>query len=139
MTKDIATSKPLKVLLLLHGLVTLAAGLVLIFLPPAIPRMVNIAISHNEYLLCYLLGAAELGIAFLSLFSRQLKDKASLRLISASFIIFHIASGGLEAIAFANGASQAILFNILLRLFISFLFWYYGLYHLMAKKQNNRH
>ena len=133
MIKNIATFRPLKTLLLIHGLITLAAGLVLIIVPPAIPRIVNIAISPNAYLICYLLAAAELSIAFLSFFSWQLKSSQALVLISSTFIIFHITTAALEAVALARGTSTAILFNILLRITISLLFGYFGIYRMVSK------
>lgn len=133
MMQAAARFQPLKVLLVVHGLITLAAGILLIFLPPAIPGVVNITVSHGQYLLCYLLGAAELSTAFLSLFSSQLRDRPSLRLISASFIVFHLATGLLEAVALASGGSQVLLLNILLRVLMSLLFGYFGIYRMAAK------
>jgi hypothetical protein len=56
---------PLKLLLIFHGVITFAAAIVLIISPKAIPAVVEIDLHPGEYLLCYLLGAAELGIAFL--------------------------------------------------------------------------
>lgn len=121
-------NKSLKVLLLIHGLITLAASIVLIVAPTAIPKTVNIDISSNEYLLCYFLGAAELSIAFLSFFGRKIEDKKALRLICSTFIVFHLATGALEAYALIQGMSSKIVFNILLRVIITGLFWYYGLH-----------
>jgi len=63
-----ANESILKGLLTIHGSITLAASMVLIITPTAIPKSVSIDITSNEYLLCYFLGAAELGIAFLSFF-----------------------------------------------------------------------
>jgi hypothetical protein len=130
MGNDLIENKSLRVLLLVHGLITFAASIVLIIVPAAIPKTVNIHISPNEYLLCYFLGAAELCIAFLSVFARKIKDKTSLRLISATFIVFHMATGALEIFVCVNSLSLAIIFNIFLRLFISILFWYFGIYRI---------
>ena len=118
------------ILLLAHGLITFAASIVLIFAPTVIPKTVNIDISPNEYLLCYFLGAAELGIAFLSVFARKIEDKHSLRLISTTFIIFHLSTGVLEIVALTNGLGSKIIFNVFLRAVISILFWHFGIYRL---------
>lgn len=124
----------LKVLLLVHGLITFAASIVLVFAPAAIPKTVNIEISPGEYLLCYFLGAAELSIAFLSVFARKIEDRLALRLISITFIVFHLATAILEVFALYNGLSPKIIFNVFLRIVISILFWYWGVYQI--KKQN---
>ena len=137
--KEKATkNKALNVLFLLHGLITFAASIVLVIAPEAIPKTVNIDISPDEYLLCYFLGAAELGIAFLSVFARKIQDNNSLRLISATFIVFHIATGVLELFALANGLSFKIVFNVILRILVSILFWYFGIYRLKNNGTNIR-
>lgn len=123
-------NKALKVLLLVHGLITFAASIVLIFAPTVIPETVNIDIAPNEYLLCYFLGAAELSIAFLSFLAGTIEDKRSLRLIATAFIVFHLSTGFLEVFALANGLSPKIIFNILLRIVISIFFWYFGIYRI---------
>lgn len=130
MTKDVShtNEKTLKSLLIFHGLITFAAAVVLIVVPNAIPKTVDIYISSKEYLLCYFLGAAEFCIAFLSFFARKIEDKKALRLISSTFIVFHLATGGLETFALFQGISSKIVFNILLRIIISVLFWYYGIH-----------
>jgi hypothetical protein len=120
--------RTLKALLIIHGLITLAATVVLIIAPNVIPGTVDIDISSKEYLLCYFLGAAELCIAFLSFFASKIEDKKALRLISSTFIVFHLATGTLETFALSQGTSSKILFNILLRIIITALFWYYGIH-----------
>ena len=120
-------NKGFKLLLFIHGLITLAASLVLIVAPGAIPQTVNIDLSVNQYLLSYFLGAAELSVAFLSIFARGIEDRKSLRLIAASFIVFHMTTGLLESYAVLQGASHKLIFNIVLRVLISVLFWYFGL------------
>ena len=118
----------LKGLLIIHGLITCAAAIVLIIAPAAIPKTIGIDVSSDKYLLCYLLGAAELSIAFLSFFAREIKDKKALQIISSTFIVFHLATGALEINALMQGISSKIVFNIVLRIIITFLFWYFGIY-----------
>lgn len=134
MEKNSIKNRPLKILLLVHGLVTFAAAIVLIVAPAAIPQTVNIAMAPNEYLLSYFLGAAELGIAFLSVAACNIRDDHALRLIAATFIIFHIATAALELWALSNGLSSGIIFNIVLRILISVLFGYFGIYRLKQYK-----
>jgi multisubunit Na+/H+ antiporter MnhC subunit len=50
-------------LLLIHAIVTFAAGVVLLVAPDLIPRTVGIRITSSVYLVCYLLGTSELGLA----------------------------------------------------------------------------
>jgi hypothetical protein len=117
----------LKILLTIHAIVTLAAGVVLIIAPTAIPKTVDIHISPEEYLLSYFLGAAELGIAYLSFYSRKINDKYALRVIIATFIVFHTATGMLEIYGLLQGVSFKIIGNIILRLVVIGLFYYYGI------------
>jgi hypothetical protein len=116
----------LRRLLLVHALLTFAAGLVLIFLPGLIPGTVSIQLTKDQYLLCYFLGAAEIALAYLSFLSRKLIDVRSLRLVSATFIVFHGLTGLLEFFAFIQGSDSKIVGNIVLRIIIVLLFIYYG-------------
>jgi peptidoglycan/LPS O-acetylase OafA/YrhL len=120
--------KNLKLLLIIHAVITLAAAIVLVIAPALIPKTVDIEIAHDQYLLSYFLGAAELGIAYLSFQSRKIKDRYALKIIIVSFIIFHIATGLLEAYGLTQGLSSKIIGNIVLRIIIVALFCYYGIY-----------
>jgi hypothetical protein len=114
-------------LLIIHAIITLAAGIVLIAAPELIPQTVNIRITKEQYLVCYLLGGAEIALAFLSFFARELTDLKSLRLISVTFIVFHAATAMVELLAFMSGTSEKVLVNVLLRQIFIVLFWYYGI------------
>ena len=118
----------LQKLLLAHALVTLAAGIVLIVTPALIPATIHIQIRAEEFLLCYFLGAAELGLAYLSFFGRTIKDNHALQVISKTFIAFHSVTGALELYALQKGVSSKLIGNIVLRLVIVVLFFYYGVY-----------
>jgi hypothetical protein len=118
----------LKPLLLVHGFITLAAGVVLIVSPGLIPGIAGVNISGAQVLLCYLLAAAELSISFLSFAGRGLTDVNALRVISLAFIIFHLVTAVLEGFAFFKGIPAAILYNIPLRLVMAGLLYYYGVY-----------
>jgi hypothetical protein len=120
--------RAIKILLIIHAIVTLAAGIVLIAVPALIPKTVNIDLAGDQYLLSYFLAAAELGIAYLSFQSRKINDKYALRVIIMSFIIFHAATGLLELYGLFQDVSPKIIGNILLRVVIVILFYYYGIY-----------
>jgi hypothetical protein len=117
----------LRRLLLAHAVVTCAAGVVLIVVPEVIPAAVGIDPDSTDYLLCYLLGAAELALAFLSYRARTLTDVAALRLVSAVLIAFHASTAAVEVYAIAQGASAAIWVNVLVRAIVMALFVRYGL------------
>jgi hypothetical protein len=86
---------------------------------------VGIVIAPSAFLLCYLLAAAELSIGIVSWGARHLTDTKALRLVAASFVVFHGASAILELWAFVNGLSARILANVVLRVVAVTLFAYY--------------
>ena len=65
---------PIRILFIAHGIVTAAAGVVLIAAPALIPSAVSIALPPAANLLPYLLGAVELGVAVLSIGAIRLRD-----------------------------------------------------------------
>jgi hypothetical protein len=115
----------LRVLFLVHGVVTLAAAVVLAVLPAAIPGTVGIAIDADGFLLSYFLAAAELAMALLSFGAAWLTDIPALRLIVVVFIVFHLATAGLE-IAYLSftSASPVLLANIAVRIIAAGLFFF---------------
>jgi multisubunit Na+/H+ antiporter MnhC subunit len=56
----------LRVLLVVHAVITFAAGVVLVVVPAAIPNVIGIQLASDSFIICYLLAAAEVGIAYLS-------------------------------------------------------------------------
>jgi hypothetical protein len=116
----------LRRLLLLHGLLTLAAAVVLIVRPALIPAIAGFPLEGSgARLLADLLGAAELGIAVLSLGAARLADRRALRLVAASLAVFHAASALLELHAgWPVGLNAAIVANITVRvLIVALLVW----------------
>jgi hypothetical protein len=108
---------------LVHGVVTLAAAVVLAVFPKAIPATVGISIRTNEYLLSYLLAAAELCIGALSLAAVRLRDPRAVRLIALSFAVFHGATAIFEVVyTLAEGASTVLLANIVVRIIAAIIF-----------------
>jgi hypothetical protein len=53
-------------LLVVHGLITLAAGIVLTVAPGLIPSAVRIQLEPSAHVVAYLLAGAEIGFAVLS-------------------------------------------------------------------------
>ena len=117
-------SKGLRALLVVHGFVTMAAGIVLTVAPALIPSAVGIHLEPSANVLAYLLAGAEFGLAVLSFGASRLTDSRALQLIVSSLIAFHGSSGVLEVYAYAQGASLAILGNVAARAVIVGLFAY---------------
>ena len=115
-------SRPLSLLLLFHAVLTAAAGVVLIAAPEKIPATVGIQLDRSAYLICYLLGAAEIAMAFLSFRSRRLADEQSIRLIVSTFILFHLVTAGVELYALGQVGSKGLWGNVALRVVVSMLF-----------------
>jgi hypothetical protein len=116
--------KGLRALLVIHGVITMAAGIVLTVAPGLIPRVVGIDLEPNANVLAYLLAGAEFGLAVLSFGASRLTDARALRLIVWSLIVFHGSSGVLELYAYTLGAGVAILGNVVARVVIVGLFAY---------------
>ena len=114
-------------LLLLHAIVTFIAGVVLIVAPNFIPGAIGIQLEPSQFMVPYLLGTAEIALAFLSFYARKLTDAQALRLVSATFIVFHASTALVEFLAFVQGASAGVWGNIAVRALVVILFAYYGL------------
>jgi hypothetical protein len=117
--------KGLRVLLVVHGFITAAAGLVLTIAPGLISSGVGIYLVPSAYVLAYLLAGAEFGFSVLSFGGRRLTDPRALRLVAWTCIVFHASSGVLELYAYAHGASVAIVGNLFARAIVG-LFAYFA-------------
>jgi hypothetical protein len=117
----------LRLLFTLHAIATIAAAIVLVLAPTAIPRTVGIIIMPSAFLLCYLLAAAELCIGVVSWGARELTDAKALRVVVTSFIVFHGASAIFELGALTAGLSGRIWANVVFRFVAVTLFAYYGI------------
>ncbi|HLP52055.1 MAG TPA: hypothetical protein VK154_14300 [Chitinophagales bacterium] len=115
-------------ILLMHAIMTCAAGLMLVIKPSVIPDTVDVHVRENQYLLCYLLAAAQFAIAYLSFSSRKITDFVILKHILVTLIIFHASTMVLEIISITNGVSLTLLGNIIARAVIVSLLSYFGLY-----------
>ncbi len=88
----------LRAVFVVHGLITLAGAVVLTLFPTAIPSAVDIPIERQQYLLVYLVAAAELAVAVLSFGPTRLTDPAALGLVVSTFVVLHGASGILDLV-----------------------------------------
>ena len=106
----------LRAVFVVHGFITLAGAVVLTVFPTAIPSAVGITLGRPQYLLVYLVGAAELAVAVLSFGATRLTDRAALRLVVTTFVVLHGASGVLDLVYMAvNGPNATIIANTVLR------------------------
>jgi hypothetical protein len=113
----------LRAVFVVHGLITLAGAVVLTVFPKAIPSVVGIELQRPEYLLVYLVGAAELSVAVLSFGATRITDPAALRLIVATFVVLHCASGILDIVYMGVvGASGGLIANTIARFAVVTLF-----------------
>jgi hypothetical protein len=117
-------NKRLRALLVVHGVVTLAASIVLVVAPGLIPAAIGIHLDPSANVLAYLLASAELGLAVLSFGASRLTDRQALRLVVWSCIAFHAASCVLELYAYGQGASAGILGHVSARGLMVALFAY---------------
>jgi hypothetical protein len=105
-----------RLILVLHGVITCAAAIVLAVFPAAIPATVGVPLEPREYLLSYFLAAAELGIGLLSVGAARLDDQRAVQMIGATFAAFHGATAVLEVIYLAMEGGSAVLFaNVVVR------------------------
>ena len=88
----------LRAVFVVHGLITLAGAIVLAVFPTAIPSAVGITVERPEYLLVYLVAAAELAVAVLSFGAARLRDPTALGLIVTTLVVLHGASGILDLV-----------------------------------------
>jgi len=115
--------KALRAVFALHGLITLAGAVVLTVFPKAIPSMVSITIARPDYLLVYLVAAAELAVAVLSFGAIRISDRAALRLIVMTLVVLHATSGVLDIVYMAQTQRDGTLIaNTVLRFVVVAVF-----------------
>jgi hypothetical protein len=120
-------------LLIIHGIVTFAAGIVLTVAPGLIPGMIGVHIDKGAYIICYLLASSEFSLAVLSLMGAALTDVKALRAIVLACVVLHTSSALLEIYAYTQGLSAGIWWNVLLRVVVTLLFLYFGFYKTKPK------
>src|SRR5262249_22051084 len=113
-----------RVVLAIHGFITLAAGVVLVAAPKAIPSFVNVDLAPGGFVLCYFIAGAEFGIAFLSFYAAQCRSTESIRLAVLTVIVFHASTAVLEIYALIQGIDPRLWSNVALRLVVIAVFLY---------------
>jgi len=117
----------LRLLLVIHAVITLAAGVVLVLAPGAIPGTIGIELSPGSFLICYLLAGAEFAIAFLSAYGARCEGVGCRHAVIGTIIVFHGSTGILEVAALAQGLDARLWGNVALRLAVIAAFAYFGL------------
>ena len=116
----------LRILLVIHAIITLAAGVVLVVAPEAIPSVIGIHLAPGSFLICYLLAGAEFSISFLSFYGVRCRDAECIRLVVRTIIVFHAATAVLEIYALTQGIDLKFWGNVALRVIVIAIFFYYG-------------
>ncbi|RYY39047.1 MAG: hypothetical protein EOO08_12295 [Chitinophagaceae bacterium] len=117
----------LRLVFLLHGIITLLAAIVLVSWPEAIPRTAGIELTREQYLLCWFLAAAEFALGYLSIAARNFSDPRAIRSVCRCFFLFHLFTALMEAISIEQEVSVALIANAVVRVLVAGLFFYYSL------------
>jgi hypothetical protein len=116
----------LRILLVLHAIVTFAAGVVLVVAPDAIPSVVDVHMAPGSFVICYFLAGAEFALAFLSFYAARRHDAESMHIAVRTIIVFHTSTALLEIYALAHGSDVKLWGNVAVRIIVTALFLYYG-------------
>jgi hypothetical protein len=130
-------SRGLSVAFAANSFLTFMAFILLVAVPDALPNSVGVQSGPGSYFMGYLSGAAQWGLAAMTFFGRSLTDRAALRVIALSCIVFHVCSAAVLISTFGTGGSDFALglwANVAVRLTISGLCAYFGLYKLSARE-----
>jgi predicted small integral membrane protein len=123
----------LRAVFLVHGLITLAGAAVLTVAPAAIPSAVGITLERGDYLLVYLVGAAELAVAVLSFGAARLTDPQALGLVITTLVVLHLTSGILDLVYMAmTEVNGTMIANTVLRFTVVVVLitvWHYARPH----------
>ena len=115
--------RTLRAVFVVHGLITLAGAVVLTVFPTAIPSAVGITLERQDYLLVYLVAAAELAVAVLSFGAARLTDLQALGLIVTTLVVLHLSSGILDMVYMGlTGANGTMIANTVLRFTVVVVF-----------------
>src|SRR2546429_6685962 len=136
--------RPLRILLLINAIATLAAGVVLFVFPGASPSTVGIVLAPDQAFVAWLLSASEFGIAALCIGallgsasrSKGTRDTAQtdsshspeiLRLAAITLIVFHAASAVADTMQLMQQIALAVGLNLALRIVMVVLLAVFGL------------
>lgn len=119
-------------LLFINGVFTTAGGVLLIFIPNTLMKLFGIQLPQTDFFIYYLLGVTSLSFSVLSFLSLKLKDKASVKVVALTFLMFNAAEAIVGLYEFTTGFSSFVLGNVAVHAIFSFLFWYFGFYKITA-------
>jgi hypothetical protein len=127
-------NRGLKLAFDINTFLTFMAFILLVAKPTLLPAAVGVHVDSTGYFNGYMLGAAEWGLATITLLGRRLTDAQALRAISTACIVFHMSSAAVMISTFATGGSDfplGLWANVLVpRLGITVMCAYFGLYKL---------
>ena len=118
----------LKLVLATQALISGMTAVVLLASPAVIPASFGLLVTPDAYLICYLLGAAELSLAVLSVVALRDGDLRAVRAASLYFLAFHISSATVDGYALAQGVSSKVVGNLVPHLVVAALVGYFGLH-----------
>ena len=125
-------NRGLKLTFDINTFLTFMAFVLFIVDPTLLPSGVGINADSTSYFTGYMLGAAEWGLAAMTLLGRRLTDVAAIRTITWGVIVFHATSAAVMVDAFFMGQSHnpvGLWSNVLIpRLGIIVGCVYFGLY-----------
>ena len=119
--------KRLNLLLSVHAAITFVAACVLVWFPSVIPALVGVTLTEGQYLICYLLAAFELSMAYLSWQSRRINDPHALSIVVKTIMLLHGSSAVLELYVALQTMNLALIANIVARIIVCFVFYGFGL------------
>lgn len=105
----------LRYLLILNAFGCVAAAVVLILFPFAIPSMIGISIEPGQYMISRLLGASELAIAAACLIAICRPSRESYDLCIVMLVVFHAGSIAAGAAALVDHVHVVVMVNIVVR------------------------
>lgn len=118
---------PLRILLIINAVATLAAAVALALAPNLIPGTVGISLPENSRFVTDLLSAAELALAVLAILALRARSDETIRLAVWTLITLHAASGLFGLLALSQGLGGAVGPNVLTRVVMVALLAWFGL------------
>lgn len=125
-------NRGLKIAFDINTFLTFMAFILLVAKPTLLPGAVGVHVDTTGYFDGYMLGAAEWGLATMTLLGRRLSDIKAIRAVSAACIVFHLSSAFVMIATFITHGSDfapGLWTNVLVPRFgISIMCVYFGLY-----------
>jgi hypothetical protein len=120
-------------LLFINGLFTAIGGFIFIFFPNQLMQVFGIQLLQKGFFIYYLLGVTSLSFSVLSFSAIKLNDRASIRAIGLTFLIFHAAEAVVGVYEFTKGINSLVWITVVVHAVFSFLFWVFGVYKNLNK------